>query len=327
MMPLSKLLKKKELTLNKTLLIDASFLGHRSRFTLGNLSTEERRTGVIFGFLDQIWTIGMEFQTNNFIFCWDSRESIRKEMSPIYKNKRHEDLTPEEIYELKIAFEQFDILRTEVLPEMGFKNHFQQEGYEADDIFASYVHRNKDCIIVSADQDLFQLLDYADMYNNQTKKLITSKSFQKLYGCTPKQWIQVKAIAGCKSDNVAGIEGVGEKSVIKYLNGELPKLTKKKEPNKSFALIEEFKEEKLKENIPLVKLPLRGTKVFKKVPNDFSMERFIRICFKYEFISFIKEQEQWRRFFALGENNGKQESAKGKSKSKKVTKKSSRTYL
>ena len=66
----------------------------------------------------------------------------------------------------------------------------------------------------------------------------------------------MKAISGCSSDNITGIKGVGEKTAIKYLLGEL------KETTKTYKAIEEQKEELWKKNGKLTKLPLEGTKVF-----------------------------------------------------------------
>jgi len=278
---------------SQPLLIDASFIGHRARFALGDLSSEDKRTGVIFGFLDQIRKIGVDNTTNKLIFCWDSRESLRKKISPEYKNKRHKNLTEEEQIELKLAYQQFDLLRTEVLPEIGFTNQFIQEGYEADDVIASLVKKHsKEYLIVSSDQDLFQLLDDANMYNVITKKTMTAKRFYEVYGIVPEQWPWIKATSGCKSDNVVGISGVGEKTAIKFLNNQL------KSHVQSFKKIMEQKDEMLEQNMPLVKLPFRGTKIFKVHPDNLSFERFTRVCHKYEFMSFLNgnDNDNWRVF-------------------------------
>ena len=46
------------------------------------------------------------------------------------------------------------------------------------------------------------------------------------YRIKPFEWHKVKAIAGCSSDNVKGVAGVGEITAIKYLKGELKKESK-----------------------------------------------------------------------------------------------------
>lgn len=287
---------------NETILvIDSSFIAHRSRFVFGDLSVDDLRTGVIFGFLDQIRNIGLDLNSNRMVFCWDSKESLRKKRSAEYKNKRHKDMTERERIELNLALEQFTTLREEVLPEIGFNNQFIQEGYEADDIIASFVKKNENCLIVSSDQDLYQLLESADMYNVKTKKKYNMFDFHDEFGCGVSQWPYIKAVAGCKSDHVVGIQGVGEKSVIKYLNGALSSTTQ------AFQKIKEQSEEMVKKNMPLVKLPFRGTKTFKEQKNKFSLEAFTKVCHRYEFISFLRETEfaDWKEFLSLGDSNGK----------------------
>ena len=136
--------------------------------------------------------------------------------------QRRPDLTEWEKEEWEIAFDQFKQLRKRILPRIGFNNNHLQTGYEADDLIAKYVKDNaEELVIASADNDLLQLLYFADFLNLSKNKLITSKSFFSEYGILPAQWGMVKQIAGCSSDNVKGIQGVGEITAIKYLKGEL----------------------------------------------------------------------------------------------------------
>ena len=68
----------------------------------------------------------------------------------------------------------------------------------------------------------------------------------------------MKALAGCSTDSVPGIKGVGEKTAIKYLKNEL------KESSKIYQrIISKEGWNIYKRNIELVKLPFTGTKIFK----------------------------------------------------------------
>jgi len=62
------------------------------------------------------------------------------------------------------------------------------------------------------------------MYDPDPRRLrmITIESFMDKYDIHPKKWRTVKVLAGCSGDNVEGIPGVGEKTAIKYIKGELP---------------------------------------------------------------------------------------------------------
>ena len=106
----------------------------------------------------------------------------------------------------------------------------------------------------------------------------------------------MKAIAGCKSDEVPGIAGVGEKTAIKFLKNELPKHFK------AYSKIRDNWESALEKWLPLVHLPLEGT----PLPNlhDYkhpSMSEFFKICVEYEFESFLRgtEREKWVNFIGM----------------------------
>ena len=153
---------------------------------------------------------------------------------------------------------QLTKLRQIELLKIGFRNVFWQQGFEADDLIASVCKDKKqDFIVVSSDQDMFQLLSkHVEIYNPMSKKFITKSSFTDKYGVKPKEWATVKAIAGCSSDGVPGVSGVGEKTAIKFMNGDL------KQTTKAFVSIANSTD-LIERNLKLVKLPLPETLSFK----------------------------------------------------------------
>jgi DNA polymerase-1 len=193
-------------------------------------------------------------------------------------------------------------LREEILPALGFRNIFLKAGVEADDLIASLVMANKDLfwMIISTDDDLLQLLDRnVYIYNLKSKRIVTPKSFATEYGVSPSLWHYVKAIAGCVSDNVKGVSGVGVKTAIRYLNGQLRGIKKDK--------IEESKEI-VNRNLKLVKLPYNDKILDLQLDfeEEFSLDNFIEICQKYDFRSFLfkkDEFESWKQFL-LGNQKG-----------------------
>lgn len=94
---------------------------------------------------------------------------------------------------------------------------YWSEGYEADDVIATLVKENcnNENLIVANDKDLYQLLDYADMYDFT---LVKDRDwlFWK-YGVFPEQWVDVQALAGDRVDNVESIRGIGIKSASKMV--------------------------------------------------------------------------------------------------------------
>lgn len=290
-------------------LVDCSCLAYKALFTTGDLSQDQKRVGVVFGFLKQILTIAKKFETNRFIFTWDSRNSYRKLYYPQYKSSRRTNLTEQQIIDMQDAFRQFDEIREILLPMMGFNNIYQQSGYEADDLIAHIAMRLPDeTIIASTDNDLLQLIHKdrfcpVSLYN--FKGVTDENEFRKAwYGLDPIKWAVVKAIAGCGSDEVEGISGVGEMSAAKYLAGVLPdgKMKDRIESNEGKAIA--------RRNMPLVALPysqgLKPIKIFGLMNDDISVDRFRDIFGQYGFRSLLKDEEveRWTKIFFGGEKDG-----------------------
>lgn len=283
-----------------TLVVDCNYIAYQAFFTLGELSKKDIPTGVIFGFLSRILHLGMLFKTNNIIFCWDSKHSKRKEIFKQYKANRTKDMSEDDLARRKIMFEQFKTLRKEVLPEMGFGNVYCKKGYEADDLIAQFIKDNHHrCAseddrfyIISADEDLFQLIqEGVSMYRLSKKIMTTWQSFKKEYGIHPLGWWRVKTIAGCRTDKVPGVPGVGEKTAIKYLLKKLKKNSSAYQKIKS----EETRELE-KRNARLVVLPFDGLMPIYQKSNCFNPTAFKRICKRYGFRSFAKDPK-WLDFF------------------------------
>lgn len=283
----------------KTLLIDSNFLCHRAVHVVGNLEYRGVGTGVTFGFFNQLINVTKHVNPDKLIFFWDSRKSERKKLLPTYKDKRKKDRTEEEKLLWKAIYIQFNKLRKIVLPEIGFHNNFMQSGYESDDLIAQYCrssNSDEQILIATSDEDMFQLLsDNCSIYKLKDNSVYGVNEFQKEKLITPDQWVLVKQIAGCTSDNIPGVPGVGEKTAIKYILGEL------KESSKAYQKIKES-EELISFNKKLVSLPYMNTIDIREDNNvnQFSMKHFLRICRQYGFSSFRSDEkkEEIRNLFS-----------------------------
>lgn len=184
-------------------------------------------TTIISRFFYSLQSYADVFNTTKFTFAWDSPVSLRKQIYSGYKDRNKKELTEAESQFNSQAMWQFRVLRDEIIPALGFTRNYICEGYEADDIIASIVLRDKGkYTIVSEDADLYQLLDYADIYRHRHKTFYTKTHFICDYGIEPIIWKDVKAIAGCKTDTVPGIPRVGETTAINYLTHKLSPKTK-----------------------------------------------------------------------------------------------------
>ncbi len=224
-------------------------------------------TGVIFGFLSALLTSQEHFDAPHVIFCWDRGTSKRAKILPSYKANRRRPVkgaTPEQIAEMAEDYRQvrrqMRMLHTTILPDLGYHNIFGVVGFEADDLIAKvsqklpldFTDLYDDITIISADHDLLQCITpLVRMYSPATNKLWTVQEFKREYRIEVHQWPMVKQIAGCSSDNIQGIIGVGEKTAIKYIRGKLKR-------GKQYDRIKE-ESGQIALNAILTTLPFRGT--------------------------------------------------------------------
>jgi len=279
------------------LVIDSNYLAHRVMFKMGNLSYEEKTTGVIFGFLRGVMNLHERFEPSEMIFCWDSPKSWRRVLFPDYKGNRIREYTPEEQRDRETAYSQFDELQNDILPRIGFANVFSQKGIEADDIIAQVVidqPLGKDYvphIIVSSDNDLYQMLALADMFFLDKKTLFTKKDFVDKYNIQPSEWLEVKALVGDTSDNIPGIKGVGVKTAIKYLKGTVRNM------NMVFTIQDNAAQINLNEI--LMKVPHSKTEPVPIKKSKINMFQFEQVCMENGFQFFLKKEQyaKWLRMF------------------------------
>lgn len=270
------------------LVIDCYNLCYAALYTTGDLTWDDMETGTSFGFLRQVFSIAKKFKTGKLVFCWDSRKSYRKLIYPEYKGDRNLDLIEEEALKLKLAKKQIDELRTKIIPAFGFKNSFICTGYEADDLIAYTVTKCLNTVVVSADSDLWQLLDSTSIYNQCAKKMITKDGFEKEHGIEPSRWKDVIALMG-SHNNVTGIDGIGPVTAVKYLRGELSDGVKKKSIETPEA------QELVRRNLKLITLPLVLTDEYGKVgvELDFNeilyFDAFVDIFETYGFTSMLNQ--------------------------------------
>lgn len=259
------------------LVLDLGYLCYRAFYSTGHLSFEETKTGVLFGVFRDIKTFSELFGSNRFVFCFDSKESKRKELLGTYKESRKTKYETMDVDELRAHAElrlQRELLETKYLPAIGYRNILSATGYEADDHIAAVCNglkSDEEAVVVGTDGDLFQVLrEGVTIWNPAKSKAITAESFTSYWGISPSQWSDVKALAGCGTDDVPGLDGVGEKTAAKFLTGKL------KPGGVSYRKII-ASNDLWKKNLELVRLPLAGCPVPELVPDEFTTEKWMRV--------------------------------------------------
>lgn len=274
------------LPMRRLVVVDTHYLCWRAFYALGSrMSVDDIQTGVLFGVFTDILDLISLWGSHRLVFCFDSAESERKKIYPGYKGSRKKpEPDPEVARQKKQLRDQVQRLQESILPQLGFYDVFSYSGFESDDIIARIVQTNRkleNCItIISADQDLYQLLrKNVVMYNPRTKSVMTRNSFMREYQILPSAWSMVKAIAGCHTDSVPGIVGVGEVTAIRYLRGTL-------RPGKTMASIAGNRD-LITRNLSLVKLPFLNTPTPLLVGSRPTAQRWDRVMIDWKMRSLV----------------------------------------
>lgn len=266
--------------MNKPLLVlDCHYLCHRAFHAQKDLSWGGIATGVIYGFLKSIGHLKNEFQTDRVAFCFEGTTLMRKTWFPDYKMKRihAEAADPVKAKARSDLTFQIDQLRIHHLRMIGFKNILYAPGYEADDIMARISEECEgEVVLVTSDADLYQCLKpNVIMYSPQKQRVFSDKWFRMEYGIEPWQWAIVKAMAGCNTDNVPGIPGIGEVTALKFLRGEL------KKDSKAYQMIKSPEAGRIVErNRKLVELPFEASPSSDLVEDLVSAKGWNEVCGK-----------------------------------------------
>ncbi|MGC8690564.1 MAG: DNA polymerase I [Caldisericum sp.] len=314
--------------MEKIILVDGSSIIFRAYFALPKFSTSTGiPTSAVYGFLRMLLRILKDEKPNYLAVAFDKK-------APTFRHieyKEYKSQRPKMPDELSL---QFDVLK-EVLIALNIR-YFELDGFEADDIIATFVEKLKgtdlEILILSSDFDLAQLIQ------KNVKLLVTRKGVTKIevydeekfikeFGFEPVHLVDYKALLGDVSDNIEGVKGIGEKTASKLISEfkSVENIIKNEEIVERFHLNGE--EEKILRNKSLCMLvkdvPIEFRLEELKVP-DFKTEKAYKVLKKFEFNSLIKElgfqfQEENgdadSLFKSIDKNNGSNVDSEDKSSS------------
>ncbi|MGB3147609.1 MAG: DNA polymerase I [Paracoccaceae bacterium] len=252
-------------------LIDGSAFIFRAYHALPPLTrkSDGLPVGAVAGFCNLLWgeltsTRNGATPTHLAVVFDAGSKTFRNDIYPEYKANRPdlpEDLRPQFIYTRK-ATRAFNVAAIET------------DGYEADDIIATLVHRARalggTATIISSDKDLMQLVgDGVDMLDPMKNIRIGPDEVFDKFGVTPDLVVDVQALAGDSVDNVPGAPGIGIKTAALLINeyGDLDSL---------LARAAEIKQEKRREtllnNADLIRISKRLVSLDCDMPLDLPFE-------------------------------------------------------
>jgi len=230
--------------------IDGNYLVYRIWNTASGQALRTKRgdaTGIIHGFLSSFCAVVKKFKPEKIVVVWDHKSRYRRrvlkayrakieelarkdpdssaarifdDLPMQYKESRYKNRSDEEHrnFQEKIL-PQMEALQ-QILPAMGIMQLTIHE-VEGDDLIGIAVDTLSalgHVIVVSSDQDLYQLLSpTVSQYDPVKKKLFTASDFVEKYGIEPAQWAEVKALMGDVHDDIPGVPGIGAKIAAKLI--------------------------------------------------------------------------------------------------------------
>lgn len=228
--------------MTKTLLVDGNYLLKVGFSGVKDFFNGTKHIGGLWHFINTIRRLIDEQNFDKVVVMWDgdNNSSARKLIYPQYKEKRRitEDFKDESFEEQKERIKQY--------LEECYIRQINVDNNEGDDLISYYcqISENEQKTIFSGDKDLTQLIsDKVSVYYPRTKETyhLGSKIKCEFYEFPHQNIKTYKILSGDKSDNIDGIYGLGEKTLIKFF----PELLEKPV---SFTDILEKAEILLKEN-------------------------------------------------------------------------------
>ena len=209
--------------MSKLLLVDGNSIINRAFFAvIGRApmtAPDGTPTGALNGFFNTLLSVKDEINPDKICVLFDLKApTFRHKMYPDYKAQR-KGMMPELSAQMPIAKEILDLI--------GIKR-MEMEGYEADDLIGTLsllgANQGDKVFILSGDHDDFQLIDdNVSVILPQSGKgkpprvLFDREMFEETYNVKPEVFVYVKALMGDNSDNIKGVEKVGEKTAFKLI--------------------------------------------------------------------------------------------------------------
>jgi 5'-3' exonuclease len=230
------------MTAGRLVLLDSASLYFRAFFGVPDRREDESSlpTNAVRGFLDMVATIVENRRPTHLVACWDNdwRPQFRVAAIPTYKTHRlvdGSDLEEQVPDDLAVQVPVIrEVLELAGIPRLG------ADGFEADDVIGTLVHRHKGVLpvdVVTGDRDLFQLVDdaagvrvvYTAKGGVRSAEVVDEAFLHDRYAvCSGSAYADLAVLRGDPSDGLPGVPGIGEKTAARLLavHGDLAGLRK-----------------------------------------------------------------------------------------------------
>ncbi|MDY0029606.1 MAG: DNA polymerase I [Pseudobdellovibrionaceae bacterium] len=273
------------------LLVDGSGFIFRAYHALPPLTRPDGTpVGAVMGFCNMIYKLLTTHPDSYIAIIFDTRENFRNEIYADYKANRPpppEDLVP-----------QFPLIR-EASVAFGLPT-LEKEGYEADDLIATYARLANEsgmvATIVSSDKDLMQLVrDGVGLMDPMKQITIGREQVIEKFGVPPEQVVDVQSLCGDSVDNVPGVPGIGIKTAAQLIAeyGSLESLL-----DRTLEIKQPKRRQALEDNAELARISKKLVTLDWHVPVDEPIEKLVPTEPFSETLKHFLEQQGFRSLVA-----------------------------
>jgi DNA polymerase-1 len=190
-------------------IIDGNSYIYRAFFAIKNLSTSYGLpTNAVFGFANMLIKVIKERSPDLLAIAFDPKGPTRRHIE-FKEYKAHRPPMPRDLVpQIPYIHKMVEAFRIPV---------FIQEGQEADDVIATLARKAEaeglDVTIVTGDKDILQLVGpNIKVYDTLKDKVFEPKDVEERFGVPPDRMIEIMGLMGDASDNIPGVDGIGEKT-------------------------------------------------------------------------------------------------------------------
>ncbi len=195
-------------------LVDGHGLCYRAFYAVRDLANSKGQpTNAVFGFCNILRKLIKDLKPQHLAVCFDTGKKTNRQT-------KHADYKIQRPSMPDALVDQMAVIRRLVaaynIPT------FELDGYEADDMMAAiavrFAKKGNEIVIVTDDKDMGQLVSGTiNLYSPRQGQMVGAKEVEEKFGVKPTQIVDFLALAGDASDNISGVDGIGEVTARKLL--------------------------------------------------------------------------------------------------------------
>ncbi|MEK7989695.1 MAG: DNA polymerase I [Thiotrichaceae bacterium] len=200
---------------NTLFLVDGSSYLFRAYHALPPLANADGvPTGAVFGMTSMLRNLIRDYQPEYVAIVFDTKaKTFRDDMYPEYKANRPP--APDDLVQ-QIGY------TFQVIEAMGFPI-IKKDGVEADDVIGTLALQAEklgmDTVVFTGDKDFAQIVtDKIHLIDTMKNTRLDVQGVKDKFGVAPNQIVDYLTLVGDNADNVKGVDKVGPKTAVKWIN-------------------------------------------------------------------------------------------------------------